>query len=127
MACWSSVLCIMLIRNPEFLMLIFLLLVLWIFSISYKLSHSIISLLQGVSLVILLINVFFPVTFEGFHLYWKNTLNILKVGTFEFLAWSFTLFVIISLPMFLIHSFLLLLLKNQGFYILICGDDLCLS
>ncbi|KAJ8626758.1 hypothetical protein MRB53_020065 [Persea americana] len=41
---------------------------------------------EGVSLVILLINVFFPVTFEGFHLYWKNTLNILKVVCLLLLA-----------------------------------------
>lgn len=86
MACQSRFLLIMFTTNPEFHMLISFPLVLWIFSICCRVSHGFITLLQGITLVILLIHIFFPVTFEGFYLYWKNPLNILKVSNFELRA-----------------------------------------
>ncbi|BBN70525.1 two-pore channel 1 [Prunus dulcis] len=34
---------------------------------------------EGITLIILMVHTFFPISYEGFHLYWKNHLNRFKV------------------------------------------------
>ena len=36
-------------------------------------------LMQGITLIILVIHTLFPISYEGYHLYWKSRLNRLKV------------------------------------------------
>lgn len=42
-------------------------------------------LLQGITLVIILLHTFFPISYEGSQIYWKNPLNRLKVLISKFL------------------------------------------
>ena len=43
-------------------------------------------LMQGVTLIILVIHIFFPISYEGYRLYWKSRLNQLKVLPDSFLC-----------------------------------------
>jgi len=36
-------------------------------------------LMQGITLILLVIHTFFQISYEGYHLYWRNPLNWLKV------------------------------------------------
>ena len=41
--------------------------------------------IQGITLVLLIIHTFFPLSYEGSRIYWKNTINQLKVCCFKIL------------------------------------------
>lgn len=43
------------------------------------LLHDFLLPLQGITLVVLIIHTFFPISYEGSRIYWKNTVNKLKV------------------------------------------------
>ncbi|XP_050101978.1 two pore calcium channel protein 1-like isoform X2 [Malus sylvestris] len=34
---------------------------------------------EGITLIVLVVHIFFPISYEGFHLYWKNPLTLFKV------------------------------------------------
>ncbi|XP_048422392.1 two pore calcium channel protein 1 isoform X3 [Pyrus x bretschneideri] len=36
-------------------------------------------LFEGITLIVLIVHIFFPIAYEGFHLYWKNPLTLFKV------------------------------------------------
>lgn len=52
----------------------------WNFYI-FVLYHKCISfcLMQAITLILLIVHTFFPLLFEGYHLYWKSPLNRVKV------------------------------------------------
>lgn len=41
--------------------------------------------MQGITLLLLIIHTFFPLSYEGFRIYWKSTINQLKVCCFKIL------------------------------------------
>ncbi|KAF5951311.1 hypothetical protein HYC85_009255 [Camellia sinensis] len=45
---------------------------------------------EGVTLIILMIHTYFPISYEGFHIYWKSQLNQLKgiTGEHPHLGWN---------------------------------------
>ncbi|KAL7000402.1 mitochondrial thiamine pyrophosphate transporter [Sarracenia purpurea var. burkii] len=53
---------------------------------------------EGVTLIILIIHIFFPISFEGVHIYWKTPLNKLKVVLLLSLAADLLVYVLYLSP-----------------------------
>ncbi|XAR55507.1 hypothetical protein NMG60_11035590 [Bertholletia excelsa] len=55
---------------------------------------------EGLTLLVLMIHTFFPVTYEGLHIYWRDLLNKLKIIFLLILAADFLVYVLYLSPVF---------------------------